>query len=346
MDSSLIEERKQRWKAFYQADTALPWLFIISVQPDLPRPPLWPDKKQERIEWIVTDYERRVIQAEKIDDDALPYADFITGTEIFAEAFGSPVRRGEGQMPYALPVVEDAAGAAGLRLPDLESTSLMLQFEIADEAFRRIGGPVLYKLPDIQSPMDIAALIWRKEAFFPAMLDDVGAVEALAEKVRILLEQFLERWFSRYGSSFIAHYPDYYMPGGISLSEDEIGAVSPAMFEEFFLPELNLLSRRFGGIGIHCCADSRHQWEGLARVEGLRVMNLNRPEEQLSESFAVFPDSVVQLPLPSPPAAVVAGGDTLPQGKRFILNYSRDTVDEAAALAGRLQEARVRHTLT
>lgn len=343
MQNILIQERRHRWESFYDGDPKLPWLFFAAVQPETPRPPLWPEKKKERIEWIVRDYERRMKLTEQIDDDALPFADFITGTEIFAEAFGSPVQREEGQMPYALPAVEDAAAAAGVRLPDLDDSTLMLQFEIAEEVFRRLGAAVLYKPPDIQSPMDVAALIWKKEDFFPAMLDAGDSVKALAEKARVLLEQFLERWFSRFGPSFIAHYPNYYMPRGITLSEDEIGAVSPALFREFFLPELDLLSERFGGIGIHCCADSRHQWRDLAGVAGLKVLNLNRPEEQLPQSFSVFPASVAQLPIPSPAPSAVAAG-SLPAATRFILNYSFDTVKEAADCAARLQEARARYS--
>jgi hypothetical protein len=39
------------------------------------------------------------------------------------------------------------------------------------------------------------------------------------------------------------------MPKGITLSEDEVGSVSSEMFQKFFLPELQDLSARYGGLG-------------------------------------------------------------------------------------------------
>jgi len=66
-------------------------------------------------------------------------------------------------------------------------------------------------------------------------------------------------WFARYGHAFVAHYPDYFMPFGMTLSEDNIGSVGPELFESMFLPELNTLSRHYGAIGIHFCTHAHHQ---------------------------------------------------------------------------------------
>ncbi len=95
-----------------------------------------------------------------------------------------------------------------------------------------------FRMPDIQSPMDIAALIWVKSDFYIAMIEEPEAVRELAEKVRCLLTAFLDEWFRRYGTGYVAHFPTYWMEGGLTLSEDEVGAVNPAMFDTFFLPEL------------------------------------------------------------------------------------------------------------
>ena len=88
-------------------------------------------------------------------------------------------------------------------------------------------------------------------------MESPQAVKELADKVKQLLTAFLDEWFRRYGREHIAHHPDYFMDGGWTVSEDEAGVVNQEMFAEFFLPELNALSDRYGGIGIHCCANSR-----------------------------------------------------------------------------------------
>lgn len=78
------------------------------------------------------------------------------------------------------------------------------------------------------------------------------------------------------------------MEGGLSLSVDEVGSVSPEMFETFFLPELVALSRRYGGLAVHCCANSQHQWKHFARIPDLRMINLHRPPEIIDQSFMAF----------------------------------------------------------
>ena len=41
------------------------------------------------------------------------------------------------------------------------------------------------------------------------------------------------------------------MSGGLTLSEDEVGAINADMFDEFSQPSLTELSEYFGGIGVH-----------------------------------------------------------------------------------------------
>ena len=79
-------------------------------------------------------------KAELVDDDRVPYLSNVTGTEIFAEAFGCKVHRPEDNMPFALPLVRSAAEADKITVPDLSTSSLAYLFDIADELYRR-GGP-------------------------------------------------------------------------------------------------------------------------------------------------------------------------------------------------------------
>ena len=78
------------------------------------------------------------------------------------------------------------------------------------------------------------------------------------------------------------------MPSGITISEDEVGAVSAQMYREFFEDELNEFSERYGGIGVHCCADSAHQWENFKRIKGLKILNLCRDRQDTLTSLDVF----------------------------------------------------------
>jgi hypothetical protein len=79
-------------------------LFLINVAgEEEPRPLLWREKQQERLDWMTRDYERRLARLNWLADDSLPGFGLWTGTEIFAEAFGCELHRPDNDMPSARP---------------------------------------------------------------------------------------------------------------------------------------------------------------------------------------------------------------------------------------------------
>lgn len=340
MTSDRIERRKQRWRDFYEGRGPR-FMFLIDVgdpMADRPRPA--PENRDGQIDCALRYYERRCGQLAWLDDDMIPYLDMHTGTEIFAEAFGCRVHQSPDSTPFALPMIHDASQVSGLRVPKYSSSTLIRQFEVADELRRRAGDDVLMRVPDIQSPIDIAALIWDKNEFFPAMVEHPEAVKELAAKVTSLFCGFLDAWFARYGREFLAHYPRYYMPLGITLSEDEAGAVGCVMFEEFFLPELVELSNRYGRMGIHCCAHARHQWELFKRVPNLVLMNLHPSREILQEAWSCFAEVCPQMHpgwWQGPPEDWPR---QIPAGARAVFEVTVENEDRAREVAEQLNHLR------
>jgi hypothetical protein len=246
-----MQERLKRWRSFMAGDEDIPFMFHVNFplperEAELPDPvAVWPDKVEERIERRWAEYELMREKADLVEDDRVPYLSNMTGTEIFAEAFGCQVHRPDDTNPFALPVVRTPAEADRIEAPELSASSLAYLFDIADELHRRGGPDAVMKPVDIQSPMDVTALIWDKSQLFMAMVETPEAVLGLAEKVSGLISEFFEEWFGRYGTTFVAHYPDYVMHGGITLSVDEVGSVSDGMFRRFFRDELVRLSEQF-----------------------------------------------------------------------------------------------------
>ena len=293
-----VEARKQRWADLLEKPTGgRKFVFRIGVRTPEPPPVVraWPWLKAERIEAAWQAYLRMLDRAEWLDDDLVPYLPVNTGTEIFAEALGCEVYRPDDNNPFAIPFVKTARDAERIKTPRLEDTPLMMLFEIADELRRRGGPGALLKMVDMQSPMDIVAQIWDKTDLFVAMLETPDAVIELAAKARTLQMAFLDAWFERYGAEHIAHYPDYYVRKGVTMSVDEVGSVNPRMFGRFFLDELNALSERYGGLGVHCCANSEHQWPGFAQVKGLRLINLHQPPPIMDRAYAFFGPHTAQM---------------------------------------------------
>jgi hypothetical protein len=337
--SAAVAERIDRWTRFLDG-TGPSRLFMIRHAPgagiaDRPWPN--PDARSARLEWARRSCAWHLERARWLDDDTVPCLDPWTGTELFAEAFGCPVHRPADNNPFALPLVRSAAEADRLAVPSLDAEPLERVFEMADELRQWAGGGAVMRLPDLQSPLDVAALIWEKQSFYPTLLDEPEAVERLSAKVRALQFAFLDEWFSRYGRPAAAHYPDYLLPRGVSLSVDEVGAMSPALFERCVAPELAAFANRYGGIGVHCCAHARHQWDGFARVPGLLLLNLNQPAPVLREAYRRFERIVPQWHYGwDPGAEPVEWEAALPPRARVVIDVAAGRRDEALTLSEKL----------
>ncbi|MBQ2957337.1 MAG: hypothetical protein IJE08_12850 [Clostridia bacterium] len=297
-----IEKRLARWDEFFDLKSDVRRVLIVrgcqqpgEVPPAASFSMHWPENAWVQADWALRHYADQMRRLDWLADDSIPHVSLLSGTEIIAECFGCPVTRPQTNMPYARYAVHNAQEAANLKKPNLMDTPLRLQFEKADY-IKKHEPDALIRMPDLQSPLDIAAMVWDKNDFYCAVSEEPEAVHDLCEKCFGLLCDFLDEWFSRYGTDYVAHFPDYPMHGGLTISEDEIGIISNDLFEEFALPYLNRLSERYGGIGVHSCANSRHQWPLIKKIKGLKLLNLIQPGPVIEESIPYFETVTAQMP--------------------------------------------------
>ncbi|MHC4984664.1 MAG: uroporphyrinogen decarboxylase family protein [Planctomycetota bacterium] len=337
---AIVDQRAQRWRDFMDMSKPPRHLFFVNYwETDRECPLPIPEQQPDRIDYACFKYEDDLKRAEWLDDDFVPFLYGITGTEVFAEAFGCSVHYYESgdQNPCARPLITKPEEVAKLTTPDLSGT-MARHFEYHDALHQRFPEGRL-QLIDIQSPMDIAALIWEKTAFYMAIYDAPEAVKDLAEMTKELLIAYFDEFFARYGTDYVAHYPFYPMSGGLTLSEDEIGAVNTEMFEEFFLPSLTELSDRYGGIGIHCCANARHQWPGLKKIPNLKLLNLVQPVEELLDAYDYFADVTCQMHDGAWWNEPEKWLESLPNnGCRALIGVSPESKDQALEWAAMLRE--------
>ncbi len=225
--------------------------------------------------WLARRYELQCEWLPALDHDAVPKVKLVTGTQPFAAAFGCPMHIVPDSMPMALPIVASADEADRLPEPDVYAPPLDRVFAMAEKLRARLGPDAPISVPDMQGPLDIAALIWRKEDFFVAMRREPEAVRRLVDKCTRLIEVFLMEFRRRFGEVTFWYWTEVWAPPEIGcwLSEDEVGSISSRMFEAFSAPALADLSRTFGGISLHCCAAADHQHASFLKIPGLRVIN-------------------------------------------------------------------------
>jgi hypothetical protein len=338
-----VADRLTRWKNLLNSPEPGRVFIVHSDVNEIPMPDYvqpYMELEAERIEYAWTFYQNMQARAEWLDDDAIPHIAMWTGTEIFAEAFGCEVHRYEHGNPTAKPLITQPSEVASLKTPTLNHPVFESIFRIMDELHRR-DPKALLMMVDIQSPLDIAALIWDKTYFYMGIMDEPGAVQDLCQMTYDLLTAFLDEWFSRYGTTFIGHYPNYPFWEGITLSEDEIGAISTDMFDEFALPWLVKLAERYGNVGIHCCANAQHQWGGLLKVPNLKLLNLVQDENVINDALEFFQPHVVQwhhglLNGTESPAEALA---MFPKDNRLVIELmAGDEKDKAIRYAAEARE--------
>ena len=323
--------RKKRWEKFQNGSEEVKKIKMIEFNEGLEEKPFIKDGRYDYLsDWIVKKYDIMCENTNWLKDDTVPYLDMLTGTEIFAESFGCGVVYPEDNNPFALHMISSCSEISKVKVPNIWDTRINDIFEMTARLREKTDNNATIRMPDIQSPADIAALILRKDAFFIGMMEEPEAIKELIAKAMELLVQFLDAWFKEFGSSFVAHFPDYYMDYGLTLSEDEIGVISTEMFEEFFLENLNRLSGRYGKIGIHCCADSRHQWDNFKKIDNLCLLNLVRPEPVIAQAYSFFEDKCNQMHSFYSDGPVSSWGSRMPEGARVV--YKLQAKDHSDAL--------------
>ncbi len=328
--SDTINERKMRWNNFMAGAKDVQNMVIINYYEGLETKIFPKDGNYEQFsDWIIKKYNIMKENVTWLPDDMIPYLDMLTGTEIFAEAFGCKVVYPGTNNPFALHKLSSLSEISTLKVPNIWDTRLADLFEMAHKLRSRTEKDAVIRLPDIQSPVDIAALVLNKEEFFIGIVDEPEAIQELITKTYELLVQFLDEWFKAFGNEFVAHYPDYYMSYGLTLSEDEVGVVSADTFKEFFLDGLNKLSDRYGRIGIHCCANSKHQWDYFKQINQLCLLNICQPQPIIKEAYEFFKDTCCQMHNCYGEGDIEAWKGQLPEGARIVFQLGAENREDA-----------------
>lgn len=321
---------------------------IVSPPPDEQRPPPLPDyttSQRPVSDWgpqCVRQYETRVRCGETFDDDSVPYAGLNTNTAIFAAAFGCPIHVYEGQATNAAarPIVCTAAEATRLLEPAVDAPPLDRILELGRLVRRELGPEAALGVPDVQSPFDIAALIWNKEEMFAALLDEPDAVLELTRKCSSLLKRFLKEFRRQVGDCNMCHCPYAWAPAelGVWLSEDEVGSIGTAMFDRFCLPFLTDLSEAFGGLFMHCCANADHQYERFKRIPNLRGLNRVFQKPGPEPAIKAFAGRTVLMQAWSPEDFLNQMLDLARPGSRFLFNIDAPSLEELKPFYERLRK--------
>jgi hypothetical protein len=222
-------------------------------------------------------------QSVDVGDDFVPHIQAQQGVTVFASAFGCEVEFFDHTLPWAHPVIgpdDPPEKAYELPVPTVTDGQLGTILEWGDYFVERTEGRYALALTDLQGPLDSAYLVWEPSAFMVAMRTNPREAHHLLRLMTDLIIGFVREQRSRVPEFMPCHYPPVWLPDGrgISVSEDCLAVLSPALWEEFALPYLNELSEEFGGVFVHSCGNFLHQLDNLEKVHNLRGLNFGASE--------------------------------------------------------------------
>jgi hypothetical protein len=277
-----------RWEAFWSLEDVGRPLWMIPTTPVLtaaevglvPIRPLLQDREQQLnaqvgiLQWR---------QAADLGDDFVPHLQAQQGVTVFASAFGCRVEFFDHTLPWAHPVIrpEDPPEKVyELPVPAVTDGQLGTILEWGDYFVEKTAGRYALALTDLQGPLDSAYLVWEPASFMVAMRTNPKEVHPLMRLMTDLIIAFVREQRSRVPEFMPCHFPPVWLPDGrgISVSDDCLAVLSPALYEEFALPYLNELSDEFGGVFVHSCGNFVHQFDNLEKVRNLRGLNFGASE--------------------------------------------------------------------
>jgi hypothetical protein len=213
-------------------------------------------------------------------------------------------------------------------------------FEYTRLLREKAGPDIPIGVPDIQSAFDIVALVWDKQEMYMALYDTPDAVHRLVEKCHNLLVKFFRAFIERVPNHHFSHCPYGWAPPelGIWLSEDEVGAMSTAAFDEFCLPSLTRLSNEFNGIFIHCCAQADHQYGGFRKIPKFRGFNRHFDAADLELTVKAFAGHTVLMNAWVSEEQAIRILEASTPESRHMFNFGAMPIEDAKPLYERMRK--------
>jgi len=263
-------------------------------------------------------------------NDGIPMIDLDYGTHIFPVAFGAKHFIHGRNAPCARALINNAAEADKLKEPELENCRPLVRIiEMAKLAQSELGPDAITGPPNFQTGFDIACILWDKTDLYCSMYDSPDSVLRFTDKCSRLLIKFMKALKRECPNSCLNSYT--WSSLGPQVANDECGNMNNEMFEFFCLPELIVLSKEFGSLAMHCCADAQHQFESFKKVPNFYAFN------RVPTGVGWEKDNALDV-LGGPEGPVMVqnvmreGMLTLqrvaPPGTRFVFNFHAASLDE------------------
>ena len=214
-----------------------------------------------------------------LSDFGFNYLEPWHGTGVYAAAFGCEViwyKHTAPQTNYAYNTIEEARGVL---YPDIKKCDIMQMVIETIGYFReQTGGAIPMCLTDTQSPNDTASLILDTCEFLAGVIEEPETTDRLLNLVTRLIIEFSDIQRDVIGEDNVSEAGHMMISDtsfkGISISDDNMSFLSPAVYASSAMPYNSILSSHFSGIAIHSCGIVTHNLPHMLSIEGLKWVDL------------------------------------------------------------------------
>ena len=213
----------------------------------------------------------------------------------------------------SLPGIEAIETVVARGVPDLESGlggkvfATGRRFAAIAKRYPKIGKYVRIYHPDLQSPMDVAELLWGSSLFLDVM-DRPELVHALLNLITDTYIGVMKEWerIVPPPADHAIHWGAMHA-GRIMLRDDSAMNFSPEMYDAFIRPYDAKLLQTLGGGAVHFCGRGDHYIASCCAMPGMHSIAMSQPAyNDMEKIFQNTVDQGIKLLGLAPDAAQAA----------------------------------------
>ncbi len=195
-------------------------------------------------------------------------------THTVALAFGcKPIFTSEGK-EWIEKLITDASQVYNIEIPDVYSGRTGEILYKIKQIIDEYPEEVMVRMPDIQSPLGVAELIW-DQSFYIALLTNPDEIHHLLNKIMRFTINYIKEMRKIAGERLNpACHPQVWSDhSGFYISDDVNSMVSPEMHKTFSIDYLNEMIDELGPVIYHSCTWTEDYLENMKKIKNIKSFN-------------------------------------------------------------------------
>lgn len=196
-------------------------------------------------------------------------------THTLALAMGCRTRRTSEGKEWVQPLITYPAQVADIQVPDPLDGRTGEIIEDLEDMLMETPDDTLIRLPDIQSPLGVAELMWHPDTFYMALLSNPEQVHELLRKITEFIIAYVQEIQAILDNRLNpACFPEIWSdPIGYYIADDTNSLVSPEMHLDYSVRYINQITEACGPVHYHSCTWKRSYFDNIRKIKNLKAVN-------------------------------------------------------------------------